>query len=267
MEKTLAKNLEIHITTHCTLKCAMCGNGIKYVKDPEHYPLGFLQHEIDLMFKLVDYTDKLEVMGGETLLHPHLPEILEKILEYAPQIGVLRVPTNGTIMPSQKLIDVFLENRNSPCKMEFLVSDYGKPSKHLGQIVKMCEENGIPCRVDKYHGDDMYCGGWVNFGVDIAGKQAKSPEETKRLFDSCVCAAHGYAMFTKGKMYPCSASLLRTRSGVGEKIPDLIDLFDETTMEQRRVQFKKVFETPYYVCRYCDGMNKDSKRYPGGEQA
>ena len=265
LEKTRVKNLEIHITTHCTLNCRLCANGIKYVKSQEHFPFEKLCNEIDLMFQLVDYTDKLEIMGGEPLLHPDLPEIIEKVLEYSPQIGILRLPTNGTIIPSPNVIDTFLKNKKNVCKMEFLISHYGNLSYKAEQIIKLCKENEIYCRVDIYHGNDMYYGGWIDFGTDC-NRLPKTTEETLLLFSNCACAKHGYAMFVKGKLYPCSASVLRLRSGLDKNIPGLIDLFDDAPMESKRKQLMKYADNPYYVCQYCDGMNENSKRYPGGEQ-
>jgi hypothetical protein len=216
------------------------------------------------MFKLVDYTDKLEIMGGEPLTHPNLPEIVDIIMRgYSTQIGVLRLLTNGTIIPSQKLFDVFQKNKRSACKMDLLVSHYGDLSNKAEQIVNLCEKNEISCRVDKYYGNNMYYGGWVSFGTDIE-RPPKTPEETLDLFQKCSCAIQKYTEFIHGKLYPCSGSILRMRSGLDDSSKlSLIDLFENTSMEVKRAKFLKyIYNTePYYICRYCDGMTKDSIRY------
>ncbi len=93
-----------------------------YWKNKKESKYEAIKEDIDLYFRCVDYVFDMEIVGGESLLHTELAEILEYIGEkYNSKIGYLGIITNGTILPSQNIISILKEYG-----IGVSISDYSK---------------------------------------------------------------------------------------------------------------------------------------------
>lgn len=249
------------INTICTLKCKKCITLTPYHRKPMNFPKENIFLEIDKFFEIYECIDHFDIEGGESLLHPDLNEILEKALTYKARFNRLHVLTNGTLLPSQKLVDVCKKN-----DIFFIIDDYGDDlSVKKEELMQVLEENDIPYRVDIYHGENQYYGGWVDFG-DMQYKNY-SDEEIKNVFSNCRQAICNAPYIKNGKIFLCSIQA----AGV-EYIPlvegEYVDLVNENIPLSQRIEIAKVFgEKPLGSCKYCMGFNVNAgKRYAAAEQ-
>ena len=160
-EQIRCKNFDYLITSKCTLNCKLCSNYIPYIPAPIHTPKEIAFQEIKAFFEVWDYADRIELIGGEPLLHPNFYEILAECLKYQSQFGKIRITTNATIIPKKEVFDLICATDK---RIEFLLDDYGPLSKNLDEIRQICDDYAIPYRVDCYHGESQYANGWIYFG-------------------------------------------------------------------------------------------------------
>ena len=264
-EQITCKNFDYFITSRCTLNCKLCSNYIPYLPNPFHTPKETAFREMREFFRIWDYADRIEFIGGEPLFHPEFFDILKESLRYEGQFGKIRITTNGTIVPSE---DIFSLIRGSDKRIEFLLDDYGTLSKNLTQIIEKCAKYDIPYRVDTYHGDSQYANGWIYFG-DCTTLRGYTEAEWKDVFRRCVVPTEHFVMVNNGKAFFCDYAMAMHQMNVA--LPEeggYIDLFDDgIALEEKRERAKKIWQGPFSTCKYCTGFDvKNAKRYPAAEQ-
>ena len=104
-----------------------CAVYAPYYKDPFHPTLEYLLMCIDRYFEIVDRIRLFSISGGEPLLRTDLPQILQRVQQYEDRIERLEIITNGTMIPSDELIDKLCAFK---IKLNLLVDNYG-PDKSV----------------------------------------------------------------------------------------------------------------------------------------
>lgn len=264
-EQIRCKNFDYFITSKCTLNCKLCSNYIPYIPNPFHTPKETAFREIKAFFQIWDYADRIELIGGEPLLHPDFYEILRECLKYQSQFGKIRITTNSTIVPEER---VFALIRETEKRVEFLLDNYGPLSKNLEVIRQQCDAYQIPYRIDNYYGENQYSNGWIYFG-DCKTDLGYTDQEWTDLFHRCVVPKEEFVMVNNGKAFFCDYPMA-TYQVTGRLPADggYIDLFDEQiSIEEKREMARKLWDGPYSSCRYCTGFDvTNAKRYPAAEQ-
>jgi len=249
------------INTVCTLKCKQCITLTPYHKNAVHFPKEQIFSDIDSFFEIYDWIEHFDVEGGETLLHPDLPEIIEKAFEYQEHFNRFHILTNGTVIPSPELLAVCKKVK----RIFFIIDDYGSErSSRAEEIKKLLTENHIEFRVDVYHGNDQYYGGWVDFGNM---KYKNYPEEKLyNVFQNCRQAQAGAPYIKNGKMFLCSIQGAGIQHIVLNK-EEYVDFNDGKTL-QEHIRIAAAFgEKPTTACQYCKGFDvKNAVRYKAAEQ-
>ncbi|MCL5072727.1 MAG: hypothetical protein M1308_17815, partial [Actinobacteria bacterium] len=208
--------------------------------------------------------DRVELLGGEPLLHPEIVEIVKEILKYKGRFDLIRITTNCTIVPSQELIEVI---NNSDCIFDFILDDYGKYSVNFKCIQELFDKNGIPYRTDVYHGENQRFEGWIHFG-DFTFMDY-TEEELENVKNNCICVSNAFRIIHRGKLYPCVYAFC---GAILQKVPQLkdeyIDLFDETMKTEKKREIAQSLGTnPIEACKYCKGFDcVNSPRFPAAEQ-
>lgn len=87
-------NIEIDITTDCNLKCYNCDRQCRQAPSKQMIQLATVEKLVEQSQELDHKFQMLSVLGGEPLLHPELPKILETC---RPICNQLRLATNGLI--------------------------------------------------------------------------------------------------------------------------------------------------------------------------
>jgi hypothetical protein len=184
-KKLIMLRFEVCVTTRCTLKCRDCiqrstfYRSGKYAAAPEDSKLDDVVASINKVLAAIDRVTVMSILGGESLLWPHLPQLLDKFLD-SDKIAVIRVVTNGTLIPSDELL-----KRLKHKKALVSISDYGVLSSKKDALIKLFSENGV-----KF--DVMYSAaegtGWLRIFKAKEGSEpprGRSVEELRGIFKRC----------------------------------------------------------------------------------
>ena len=267
MEKINMKNVSLVITLRCSLKCKLCTAFAPYYDNPPHYSYEMLEKSINRYFEIVDKVDKFTINGGEALLHESLPQIVDLLItKYIDRIGMLEFLTNGTIEPSQLLI----EKLKMTPKVNIMINNYGKTiSTKVNQIVKDFQENNIAYRLRDQNEEKRYCGGWVDI-TDLSKKE-RTEEETQQLFQQCVYpgAFRCFAIFGD-KAYICGVYLrCKSTNIIGDNKDEYVDFSEESNLSNEDIKQKilRFYEKPFFSsCQFCNGFCPESERYLPAQQ-
>lgn len=145
LEKDLLENttylysylIELIVTERCSLKCKDCSHFMQYYEDPMHYKKEDLFSYIDAMDNIFDSVERIDIVGGETLLHPDIYEVLAYAQTKSTWKYVFLI-TNGTILPDKK--DLL---KLDTSRLGFMLSDYGKLSKNRTKLIELLDELNI----------------------------------------------------------------------------------------------------------------------------
>ena len=263
MDKIVTHNVSLSITNICTLKCKLCSAGIPYYKKLGHVDFDEIRKDLSILFKVYDYIEKFDISGGEPLTHPDIIKILKEVIEYKNQIGNIRIITNGTIELEQKLIDIMKKED----KFTLILDDYGTISKNKEKIVEACQINNINTKVNVYHGDNQWCGGWIDCG-DIFQINNCTENETINKFKNCNLGQYMCLTLKHGKLYQCVRAMLANELNLLEENNfDYVDLYDENDIASKKEIVKKFGMNPISTCKRCNGFDvKKSKRVSAAEQ-
>ncbi|SET93898.1 radical SAM protein [Lacrimispora sphenoides] len=254
------------ITTHrCTLKCKLCAERTAYFEKRYHPTLDEIYKSLDQYFRLVTFTEKVDVSGGEPLTRNDLSDIMRRLLRYKDQFGRVRILTNGTLVPSDELCAVLKQFKD---QADVLIDDYGSISPNATAAKQKLKEYGIDFILRPQNEKELHFGGWIDYG-DLSLKN--TPEEAEKLFKKCAINAKiGLAIRIRdGKLTPCMVTdQLNGLKGVQTPSEEVVDLFDEELSDkEKRKKIIHFFQMSYFdACRYCNGLCSDSKRYLPAEQ-
>jgi len=207
-------------------------------------------------------------LGGEPLVRDDLPQLLEYLRNFLPQItNVVRINTNGSILVSDDLIEASKTYGN---KIHWMIDDYGKDlSKNALQSIERLKNAKISCELRDYV-VDPYCGGWVDFS-DMTILH-NTPEEAEVLFNKCLCSPKKQERSVNlydGEMYICGQSKHCMDLGVIPKVkPEYVNICDSAlNIQQVRKEISAFMNMKTHTaCQYCTGICEDSVRYPAAEQ-
>lgn len=263
-DQLYARVLDYHITTYCTLNCKLCMTGTPYITNRFHISIEEFDQQLSAIFKIWDTAMRLNLVGGEPLLHPNIYELVQVSLKYQDYFQSLRITTNGTIVPESRLFELIATCGKG---FDFVVSNYGPLSKNLKPLVERLTFYNIPYRVDTYAGDQQHFGGWVDLGdYEYIGY---SEDELQKQYSECVQVKDQFLDISDGKVFQCAfACRAFTAKGITPETEEYIDLYDESsTIAEKREIAGGFFTKPMKACRYCRGFNeRTSKRYPAAEQ-
>jgi uncharacterized radical SAM superfamily Fe-S cluster-containing enzyme len=113
----------------CTLKCRNCANFSPYLaKKYPFYKYEDIINDLDIMTRNIKIRNKIQIQGGEFLIHPKLLDII-KYVKQNQKIPLLSIATNRTVVPSNEVLKEMVG-------IEFRISNYPRPpsdvnSSHL----------------------------------------------------------------------------------------------------------------------------------------
>jgi hypothetical protein len=233
-------------------------------KNEKHIPIEEIKSEIDKIFELVDFTEWLQFVGGEIFMRKDLWQIYEYcFINYKPRFDKLILITNATVLPCEKDLEVLCQYGDN---VQIQISDYGKYSYKISEIIKLLTDRNIPFVVKKYHGETQHYGGWVdNTSFTDRGK---TEDEVIEQHKNCgQVAMQNYHLY-RGKIQGCARSLLASQ--LGKIIPnerDCIDLYDTTkSLDEKREIIRHFNDSPRASCRSCISFQETSERFEAAEQ-
>lgn len=249
LDKICIDRIEIFMTSYCSLKCEKCVAYIPYFEKYEHTSVEQLKSDADILFSKVDYVYKFKILGGEGLMYPDLIEYVDYVgSKYGSQIGSFRLGTNGTIYPTQEIIDLFKRNH-----VIVDISDYtctiGYRSK-LEEIKKIFEDNGVVVDV-KRTGEQ-----WLDMGFPSALPGEKDEESLRKHFFKCAMFCRD---FYEGKLWYCCGNFAAVKAGLyPENENDYFDFRREFTKKELleyELGYSNLGHTSF--CKVCRGCSDE----------
>jgi len=230
-------HVEMIITTKCNLRCKHCSNLIPDIQDKaKHISLEEFKRELDLLMSNFDYIYRLQIHGGEPLLHPEIVKIMAYVVRYKEKIGISVIVTNGTNLPSQELLNVISRNN-----VAIIASPYGFNETMLVKLGTVCFKNHVLY---------MQFGArkWLKF--DPPDTKDYSIAELKSKYWNC--PNNGFPAYKNGKLYLCArlANLLDYQEN---PVDDGVNLNSRSKNNSIRFLMKD-----YSInCKYCNINKKE----------
>ena len=232
--------IEFFVTTKCNLRCAHCSNLIPYIKDSTNIPFFEFKKELDALLEKIDCLYRLKLHGGEVLLHPELCEMIS-YADDLKKIKSIRLATNGTIMPSKKVLKTLAES-----KVVVQISDYPDFSDRAKKLVEAFNKYSVKYVL-------LQDRKWQDMG------EIKKRELNR--FD--ICSITRCTSLFRGKIYVCSRAAMMKE--IEYHCYDCIDL--KVNKREFRSELLRLYKGKYSkACFYCDGNTKFAKEIPAGEQ-
>ena len=243
--------IDLTITTSCTLKCRDCIQQIPLIKSKKNLRFEDIADSLRNTFHHIDYCKEFHIVGGEPLLHPQLPHIVEHVgAIYGEKIETIVIVTNGTIVPKDELLNVM-----SHWHVRVEISDYREsvtaPSgQKINEIASALKQYHIPCLLRPMSEWNDYC------GDNTETSKGSSDDALTATFDTCPCAGPTLSVYAK-KMYICSRSMVAETFGlIDTDLRNGISLQgDATAIRENLLEYSlKITESGYIpYCINCHG--------------
>ena len=232
--------IEFCITTKCTLKCKDCCALIPKFNSAGHIDMTFNDFKLylDKLIAAVDMIRHFVILGGEPLINPDLP----KMIDYACQqnkIFIVQLITNGTMKFNEELLSALKRNNK---KAYVYISNYSinealKPILKHEEIKNTLKENDIKLQM----ADNKE---WVTekeFATDKTAVEV-SQEKIKECFRvQCNQVLNGHLDI-------CSKAATARELGL-LNIKDSVDIVNSKDLKQDLIDFytKDLID----ACEYC----------------
>lgn len=242
--------MEQMLTSRCSLRCRHCANLMQYYRPDQQitYTLDECVQNLNRLLACVDYIVWFRLLGGEPLLLSWLPDLVLHALQQQ-KIGRVEIVTNGTIMPSSKLLAAMSSPRAS-----FDFSNYGTISRKLPQILPLVEDAGINYSLNpSYTWEDMGDMSYRNYTV----------EQASAVYSACnnICKN-----LVGQEVHVCPRSANGMLLGlIPHATEDYVDIFAQN-IAMTRAKLRELFDVQSIkACQYCNAP-ADRKTIPAGEQ-
>lgn len=240
------KQFEVIVTNKCSLKCKKCAAGIQYFRDPSQLKENSIVCDYNRVLELIDWVDRVVIMGGEPFLYKDLDKVLDGIYKNAntlKKVGGVKIITNGTIVPSQNVLDSI-----SKSDTVVWISDYGEKSRKIGELIEVFQKNRINYTVlNVQEWSDVI---QLNDNCRI---QSENELKNRRKHD-CVTRCRTVA---NGKFYLCS--LLKSMDYLGITPfakTNYVDIYDENARKQI-IDMLDMDQPLPQACSFCTGCSEE----------
>jgi len=247
--KVFFYNISFLPSTVCNLKCEACLNFNAYAKKFYTRKWDKLVEDVDLFFSCVDNILLFHISGGEPLLYPHIADLIEYVdKKYGNKIFQLRTVTNGTIIPSDYILD-----KLSRCNVDITVDDYRDAVPQFNEnfdiLIQKFKEFGISYHVSKVDS-------WIDLAPLSTDYSGWSDEQLQKHFNDC---CHSWQELRDGKLYSCNYDSYATVAGINdEQIEEIFDLKTYTEEKCKElIEFRLGYNNKGYtnLCKHCKGFS------------
>jgi len=267
--------LEWMITTSCDLACPGCDRFIDHNHNwTESYE--DIDHNMEAWSKHLD-PDNLTLIGGETLLHPYIYDIIRSTRKHFDH-ACIEIYTNGLLFPKRpKLIDLLLELGNAKISLTY----HNRDSKIRSLIDRNIQKyifkhkpwrqiapNQWQYKDVIFETTDPTQGDWYDYRQEINGV-LKPFTDNDPASSYANCSANVYPIIYKNRLYKCPPiSMVRTHLTKTNQLDDKdwkpyleykgLDInCDETKLEE----FIDNIQKPHSICSMCPA-NPNRKPQP-----
>ncbi|MBQ9021293.1 MAG: radical SAM protein [Eggerthellaceae bacterium] len=241
-EELVVGSIDVCVTTRCNLACKGCGSLMPLYGHPEDVDLETLLLSLDRFFSVVDRVFRVNVVGGEPFICPHMDRVIE-FLNSRDEVIWTVVPSNGLVVPKNPRLFKALGNPKNHVR----ISHYEHFDDRSKLLITKLREEGIDYSVKEF-GDDTFL--WYDFG-DYENRGRNSAELANQYRS---CEVEWMSLY-QGKLYPCPRAAHSIDLGLQPAEGNYVDVLDETiSLERLKFQLEEfVYEASYYpACNRCD---------------
>lgn len=262
--KCVLSKIDTVITSRCTLRCKNCNLFISHAPVQCDIDLKRLKKNFDIFFESVDYVYEYTLLGGEPLLHKSIAEIISYLgNRYGKRIGRINLISNGTVIPSNDVIDILKKYH-----VTIHISDY-TCSVDYKEILAKLQKKFLANDIEYYVIPNNT---WKDVIYPREGFQTDNPRRHMLL---CGHSTHSVA---DGRLYWCDpAFAAECFMGFVSKEDDSLDMEAnkrnyskyEATLNIIKYLLGDVNARGYMsICEKCAGVGSDNNRLVlAGEQA
>ena len=246
--------IDFKVCTACTFACEHCTLGTALIKKHSFFSPERIVADFDRLMASC-YTPLVLIVGGESLLHPQIGEIIERLtkMENLSHIGRFCLITNATILPNADMLKAY---KQLPAA-EIVINDYGKPNQKIVELTDLCKACEVKCLHNFEHKK-----AWGDIGsLEYRGY---TEDQLRHLFYVCLCTPALY----DGEFYSCCRAASLCENGMYPKNEsDKINIrgFSGNSEELKQALYDYLYNKPYLnACEYCGGLNSASPQVPVG---
>ena len=255
-EELVVGSIDVCMTTRCDLRCKGCGSLMPMYEHPKDVEIELILHSLDRFFSVVDRVFRVNVIGGEPFVYPHMDQVIE-YLNGKDQVVSVVVPTNGTVMPENPRLYEALRNPKNHVR----ISHYEAYDKKSGKLLERLKKETIYHTVKQF-GENTYL--WYDFGG--YEDRGRSDDELEKQYHTCEVE---WMSLYRGKLYPCPRAAHSIDLGFQPAEGNYIEMANEdiSPEEFKRNLEKFVYETRFYPsCNRCDRGTGTCPVIPVAEQ-
>ncbi|MBQ3544729.1 MAG: hypothetical protein IJA34_07060 [Lachnospiraceae bacterium] len=234
----------VKVINTCTLRCEKCMSALPYTQE-KNLSLEEAMEETDFLFSKLDFICYYGIGIGEGFLYKDLDKLIEYTMEkYKDNIGVFAIVTNGTIVPSERVLEMVKKYNIS-----IRVSNYYSVPGWKEKYAKLCEvlkKHEIIIQDYKY--DEWIDMGWCD------RKKEKDRRMTQKKFDNCGMNCRAVV---KGRLTYCIHSM-----AANEALYQIDIEKDELDLSEEIEDIKKIImeydlgfnnNGALTMCQFCNG--------------
>ena len=241
-DKVYFLNISFLPSTACNLKCRHCLNFNPFAEKFYVREWEALKEDVDLFFSHVDFIMQFHVSGGEPMLYRYTADLIRYIDgRYGKRIGTLRMATNGTVVPSDEMLE-----KLSKCRIEVVVDDYRKAvpqyREQFDELIQKLEQYEIKYYINK-----------VDSWVDLA------PEKTDYSSMTEDQLIQHRTELRDGRLFGCNYAAYAAVAGIAgeEDAEESYDLRSHSADKKKElIEFRLGYSDKGYTnfCRKCRGF-------------
>lgn len=252
------KRFELDVTSKCSLRCKHCGALMQYFTCPQDIPVTTIISDYNRMLQLIDWTDEVLIMGGEPFMNRELSAVLEAVKNHPEtdkKVGMIRIVTNGTILPDNKTVDLLAESN-----ITVWISNYKEHSKRIVELIHLFQMHHIKFEV-------LGLSYWANVQQLVQRDEPLSTDELLERRRTCWKRHHAVS---EGKFFLCAFSNFANKLGaVPYDEGNFVNIYDENAKE-KIVKYLDSSTALPISCSWCNGNFPESwegeNRFPVAEQ-
>lgn len=229
--------LEVHAVQHCNLRCVGCAQSSPYLPAGEE-DLDLLEHSLRNLRSLLA-CEKVQVLGGEPLLHSALLDLLRLVVQSGIGKQVV-VKTNGLLL--QKAPSDFWRLTDTVIVSVYPATDgFLTPKRELLEATASRHGTKLIFRPIKLFQEIHRDHGPVN------------PEVTSAIYEACEYKQYCHSL-KAGRVFRCAPSVnLAARTKVSHQ-DDSVDVLDPRDLPKRLRSFL-TSPIPLHCCSGCQGAS------------
>jgi MoaA/NifB/PqqE/SkfB family radical SAM enzyme len=235
----------LNILDHCNLRCKGCDH-FAAIAEKRFVSLDNIKKDLARMSKILNgEIPRIGIMGGESLLHPQLKEILICARLYFPG-AVLQLLTNGLLLLKQD------EDFWRICREQNILIVNTKYPINLDHDAIKKTANAQNVMFKYYEGTEENTKTSYKIPLDIEGRQ-----DPRKSFINCF-HANMLPLLMEGKLYPCTVA--PNVRHFNKRFGTHLEMEDSDSLDIHRVnkasEIINFLCCPKPFCRYCDVHNR-----------